>query len=116
YEMLTRMRSQAQGEHADLELAEHTRRVENYPTGLVRKFELGKRFFAVGKYNEAIDVLQEAQGDPKNRAAALLFLGQSFLNINWNDEAIETFRRGLEIRDLSAELNLETRYWLMVAL
>jgi len=115
-EMLTRMLAQAQAEHAELELSEHKLRVENYPTDLVRKFELGKRYFAVGKYNEAIDVLQEAQADPKNRAAALLFLGQSFLNIHWQDEAIETFRRGLDIRDLSPELNLETRYWLMVAL
>jgi tetratricopeptide (TPR) repeat protein len=115
-EMLTRMHAQAQGEHAELELVEHKLRVENYPTDLVRKFELGKRYFAVGKYNEAIDVLQEAQNDPKNRASALLFLGQSFLNIQWHDESIETFRRGLDIRDLSPELNLETRYWLMVAL
>lgn len=115
-EMLTRMLTQAQTEHAELELAEHQLRVENYPTDLVRKFELGKRYFAVGKFNEAIDVLQEAQADPKNRASALLFLGQSFLNIHWHDEAIETFRRGLDIRDISPELNLETRYWLMVGL
>jgi tetratricopeptide (TPR) repeat protein len=115
-EMLTRMQSQAQQEFAELELAEHKLRVENYPTDLVRKFELGKRYFAVGKYNEAIDVLQEAQSDPKNRAAALLFLGQSFLNIQWDDEAIETFRRGLEIKDLSPEVQLDMRYWLMAAL
>ncbi len=115
-EMLNRMQAQAQQEMAELELAEHRLRVEAYPTDLVRKFELGKRYFAVGKYNEAIDIFQEAQGDPKNRAASLSFLGQSFLNIQWSDEAIETFRRGLEIKDISPEMQLDMRYWLMVAL
>jgi tetratricopeptide (TPR) repeat protein len=115
-EMLSRMHAQAQREHAELELTEHKLRVENYPTDLVRKFDLGKKYFAVGKYNEAIDILQESQADPKNRAASLLFLGQSFLNIHWADEAIETFRRGLDIKDLSPEVQLEMRYWLMVAL
>jgi tetratricopeptide (TPR) repeat protein len=115
-EMLTRMHAQAQQEHAELELAEHKLRVENYPTDLVRKFELGKRYFTVGKFNEAIEVLQEAQADPKNRAAALLFLGQSFLHLQWHDEAIETFRRGLEVKDLASEVQLDMRYWLMAAL
>lgn len=115
-EMVQRMHAQAQQDHIELELGEHQLRVANYPTDLNRKFELGKRFFAAGKYNESIDVLQEAQQDPKNRGPALLYLGQSFLNIQWNDEAIETFRRALEIREISPEMTLETRYWLMVAL
>ena len=108
--------SQAQREHAELELSEHKLHVENYPTDLVRKFELGKRYFAVAKYNEAIDIFQEAQADPKNRDDRCCSLGQSFLNIHWADEAIETFRRGLDIKDLSPEVQLDMRYWLMVAL
>ena len=95
---LQRMHAQNVQHHAELELEEHKLRVEAYPTDLVRKFELGKRYFALGKYNEAIDIFQEAQADPKNRAASLSFLGQSFLNIQWSDEAIETFRRGLRSR------------------
>jgi tetratricopeptide (TPR) repeat protein len=115
-ERLERMLADAQAAHANLELAEHQLRVDAYPTDLVRKFELGKRYFSAGKFNESIDIFQESQQDPKNRAPSLLYLGQAFINIQWFDEAIETFRRGLDIREISPEMNLEMRYWLMVAL
>jgi tetratricopeptide (TPR) repeat protein len=115
-ERLERMLADAQTAHANLELAEHQLRVDAYPTDLIRKFELGKRYFSAGKFNESIDVFQESQQDPKNRAPSLLYLGQAFINIKWFDEAIETFRRGLDIREMSPEMNLEMRYWLMVAL
>ncbi len=115
-ERVQRMHAQAHLDHVTLELGEHQLRVAAYPTDLVRKFELGKRYFAAGKYNESIDLLQESQQDPKNRAPSLLYLGQAFLNIKWNDEAVETFRRALEMREISPEMGLELRYWLMVAL
>jgi len=115
-EMVQRMLAQQQTDHANLELEEHKLRVANYPTDLVRKFELGKRYYNAGRYNEAVELFQESQQDPKNRAPSLLYLGQSFLNIGWNDEAVETFRRGLEMRETSAEMQLEMRYSLMVAL
>ncbi len=111
-----RMLAQAQDEMARLELEEYKLRVEAYPSDLTRKFELGKRFFAVGEFNESITCLQEAQADPKNRVPALLMLGQSFLRIQWIDESIGTFRQALEMRDVMPETNLELRYWLMVAL
>jgi len=115
-EMVTRMFDQASDEHLRLELEEYKLRVAAYPTDLTRKFELGKRYFAVGQYNEAIDLFQESQGDPKNRGATLNYLGQAFLKIHWNDEAVETFRKALEVRELTPEAQLEVRYWLMVSL
>jgi tetratricopeptide (TPR) repeat protein len=115
-EMIERMLGQQQADHANLELEEHKLRVANYPTDLARKFELGKRYFNAGKYNESVELFQESQQDPKNRATSQLYLGQAFLQIQWNDEAVETFRRGMEIRDVSPETALEMRYWLMVAL
>ncbi len=115
-EAVMRMLAQAQDELARLELDEFKLRVEAYPSDLTRKFELGKRFFAVGEYNESITCLQEAQADPKNRVPALLMLGQSFLKIEWIDESIGTFRQALEMREVMPETNLELRYWLMVAL
>lgn len=114
--MLERMVADHQTSQWELELSEYKLRVENYPTDLARKFELGKRCFWLGKHNDAIDLFQEVQSDPKNRGLALNYLGQSFLAISWNDEATETFRRALEMRDQLPETMLELRYWLMVAL
>lgn len=115
-EMLERMLGQATEELLLLEIDELKLQVENYPTDLTRKFELGRRYFELGKAQEAIEFFQESQNDPKNRAASLFMLGQSFHKIGWNDEAIGALRTALESRDLLPELQLEMRYWLMVAL
>lgn len=115
-EMLERMLAQAQDEQLKLEASEIKLQVENYPTDLSRKFELGRRFFELGQSQEAIELFQESQNDPKNRAASLHLLGQAFLKIGWNDEGVGALRAALEIRDVSTELQLEMRYWLMAAL
>ncbi len=115
-EMVGRMHEQAKEKLAKLELDEYKLRVENYPTDLVRKYELGKRYFALGHHNEAIQYFQQAQSDPKNRVQAMNLLGQSFLAIDWTDEAIETFRAVQDAREVSPEGALELRYWLMVSL
>jgi len=115
-EDVTRMHADAEALHNALEISEWKLRVENYPTDLARKYELGKRCVRAGQYNEAIEVLQEAQADPKNRIQTLNLLGQSFLKIDWIDEAIEAFRRALDGRDIMPELQMELRYWLMSAL
>lgn len=111
-----RMFTQAQDEHAALELEEHIERVKHYPTDLPRRFELGKRYFQVGKYSESIEQFQEAQHDARNRAAAMTMLGQAFHKIGWNEEAIETFRHAAELKDLLPDVQMEIRYFLMVAL
>lgn len=115
-EDLTRMLAQAESEHAQLELREYKLRSENYPSDLVRRFELGKRYFGVGQFHEAIEQFQEAQHEPKNRAQAMALLGQAFQRISWNDEAVETFRHALDIKDLLPDTQMELRYWLMTAL
>lgn len=115
-DMVARMSEQAEADLLKLELDEYTLRVENYPTDLLRKFELGKRCFAAGQNERAIELFQEAQSDPKNRTASLLMLGQSFARQGWMDEAIETFRRALESRELTSDQSLELRYHLMSAL
>ncbi|GJQ30235.1 MAG: hypothetical protein HBSAPP03_21190 [Phycisphaerae bacterium] len=115
-EMLQRMHDQAQRESLELEASEFRLQCEAYPTDLPRKFELGKRYFQLEKFNEAIELFQEAQNDPKNRAAALSLLGQSFLRIGWNDEGIGALRSALDIKDVLPEVNLELRYYLMAAL
>jgi tetratricopeptide (TPR) repeat protein len=113
---IKRMYDQAAAEHAGLELSEHKLRVENYPSDLARRFELGKRYFTVGQYHEAIEQFQEAQHDPRNRVMAMAMLGQSFHKIGWNEEAIDTFRQVSEIKDLLPDQQMELRYYLMIAL
>lgn len=111
-----RMFAQATDDFNKLEADEYRLRVEAYPSDLSRKLELGKRLFAIGDWDGAITLLQEAQTDPKGRTVALTYLGQAFLKIDYIDEAIETFRKALESRELTPELQLELRYFLMAAL
>jgi tetratricopeptide (TPR) repeat protein len=115
-EDVTRMHADAESQLNALEVAEWKLRVEAYPTDMARRFELGKRYFRSGMFNEAIEALQEAQADPKNRVHALNLLAQSFLKIDWVDEAVEAFRRALEGKEITPETQMELRYGLMAAL
>jgi tetratricopeptide (TPR) repeat protein len=115
-DMVRRMYDQHVEDLNKLEVQEYKLRVEAYPSDLTRKFELGKRLFAIGDMDGTISLLQEAQTDPKNRIVALTYLGQAFLKIDYVDESIETFRKALESREISPEQNLELRYHLLTAL
>lgn len=100
-----------------MEIEEYKLRVENYPTDLTLKYELGVRHFQLGQHEEAIALFQEAQGDPKARTRCLNYLGQSFLSLGWMDEAIDTLRRALDaVESKKDEFALEVRYTLMSAL
>ena len=80
----------------DFELREYAERAANYPTDLSIKFELGKRHFLAGQYDEAIGALQEAQRDPRRHVLALSYIGQAFARKQWYPEAAETFERALK--------------------
>ncbi|MBL0920549.1 MAG: tetratricopeptide repeat protein [Phycisphaerales bacterium] len=100
-----------------LEMQELALRVENNPTDLTFKYELGVRHFQLGESEQAIALFQEAQNDPKSRGRALNYLGQSFLKMGWSDEAVDTLRRALDSLEVSNdELGLDVRYWLMQAM
>ncbi|MBI1337036.1 MAG: tetratricopeptide repeat protein [Phycisphaera sp.] len=99
------------------ELDEFTERVKNYPTDMRMRFELGRRLYAFQRYDEAIGQLQDAQADPKNRPNALNTLGLCYEAKGWHDEAVETYRRGIEAHPLTDDkLGMELRYHLMKAL
>lgn len=78
------------------ELQEYTERAANYPTDLHLKYELGKRQFLAGQYDEAIASLQQARRDPKNRTRAMNLLGLAFYKKGWHTEAAETLEEVLE--------------------
>ncbi len=101
----------------EMEISELRLQVENYPTNLGLKFELGKRLLEQGEYNEAIGLFQKAEEDPKHRRDVLRYKAEAFLKIDWIDEAVTTYRAALEgIVDPGSELALELRYGLMCAL
>lgn len=93
----------------EFELDEYAERAVNYPTDLVIKYELGRRLFLVGKYDEAIAALQQAQRDPRRHVSAMNYLGQAFCRKGWNREAAETFQRALEV-EMPEERAKELRY------
>ena len=93
------------------ELDEFTERAANYPTDLALKFELGRRQFLTGKYDEAIASLQQALRDPRRALRARSLIGQAFTKKSWYHEAAETFERALQV-EMGEESAKELRYFL----
>lgn len=92
-------------------------RVEAYPTDNMIRYELGRRYFDQGMYDEAIANLQQAQSEPKLRVRTLHMLAQSFLAMGWGDEAVTTFRQALDAHGRDGdETGMEINYGLMDAL
>lgn len=96
------------------ELKEYTDRAQNYPTDLKLKFELAKRQYQAGQFDDAIGNFQEATREPKSRSQAHLFLGRCFVKKEWMDEAMSTLEKGLELHpDPDDAVGKELRYDLM---
>lgn len=111
------MYREAQRQFLTLEADEYRLRVENYPTDLTWKFELGKRLFELGQHDEAIALFQKSQEDAKRRVESLFYIGRAFQAQNWTDEAIHSFRQALEHHRLpNDEVGMDIRYGLMCAL
>jgi tetratricopeptide (TPR) repeat protein len=109
--------AEAEAKLLEKEVAELQIQVENYPTNLGLKFQLGKRLHAAGQHNEAIGLFQKAEEDPQHRREVLRYKAEAFLAIEWPDEAVTTYREALKgIPDEGSELAMETKYGLMCAL
>ncbi len=93
----------------DFELEEFAERVVNYPTDLSLKYELGRRQFLAGNYDEAIGSFQQAQRDPRRSLRAMNYLGQAFARKGWLPEAVATLERALE-HELTENQEMELRY------
>jgi tetratricopeptide (TPR) repeat protein len=91
------------------ELDEFKERSINYPTDLKLKFELGRRQYLAGAYDDAIASLQQAQRDPRHHLSAMSYLGQAFEAKGWLREAGETYGRALE-GEISEDRAKELRY------
>src|SRR5690606_6977025 len=101
----------------EMEVVEYTERTEKYPTDLRLRYELGERLFRLGRYEEAIPALQEAQQEPRVRARSMHMIGLCFLRENWFDEAVESLRAAEQAHEIKDDdTHMAIRYDLMDAL
>jgi tetratricopeptide (TPR) repeat protein len=108
----------ARQELREREMASLEDQVAAYPTDLIKKYELGKAYYSLQRYDQAVGMFQEAKADPKHRSKVLNLLGLSFLHMDgFTDEAIETLRQALDSHDTHTDdVGMELRYGLMQAL
>lgn len=99
------------------ELEEFTERAEKYPTDLGVRFRLGRALMSLKKYDDAISAFQESRNDAKWRIQSIAYLGTAYVAKGWLDEAVDTFRQGIEAHPIEDDdMGLELRYGLMDAL
>lgn len=101
--------TQAAREQLAFEVEEYRERAGNYPTDLSLKYELGRRLFLAGRYDDAIGFLQQAQRDPRRFVAVMNYLGQAFMRKEWWQEAIDTFEKVLG-GDITEDRSKDIRY------
>jgi tetratricopeptide (TPR) repeat protein len=93
----------------DLEMCK--KRVERYPNNLGFKFDLGQRYQATGKYNEAIAEYQAARSDPRRKGVCLLALGECFQKIKQHPLALKHYEEAVqEIPERDAENRKKALY------
>ncbi len=78
-------------------VAEYRRQVEQNPTDLRCRFQLGQALFASEQMDEAIAELQQAVKDPKVKGDALLMLGQAFAAKDMDELAMGQLQKALEV-------------------
>ncbi|MBN1943637.1 MAG: hypothetical protein JW849_10125 [Phycisphaerae bacterium] len=101
--------AKAAREQLAFEVAEYRERAGNYPTDLSLKYELGRRLFLAGQYDDAIGYLQQAQRDPRRFVVVMNYLGQAFMRKEWWQEAVDTFVKVLD-GDVTEERSKDIRY------
>src|SRR5262249_6195413 len=77
---------------AEEELAEYTLWAENYPTESIYRYNMARRMYELGRFDEAIPILQNVRQDPKYRNEAGVMLGRAFMDAGFVDEAVDTLR------------------------
>jgi hypothetical protein len=104
-------------EKAQTELGELIQWVEAYPTDTRFRFEMAKRYFLLGQFDQAIPTFQHVRNDPKYRVDATSFLGRAFLENKFVEEAVETLKASIDDYQLKGdEKSKEMYYWYARAL
>ena len=112
-EELVRTYKQMLKEHMEAELSHYQESSKQYPTDMRLRYETGRRFLQLGRYDEAIPALQDGQRDPKNHLKALSLLGQCFYRKEWYPDAVDVYLRALESPDATVgDVGKELQYYL----
>jgi tetratricopeptide (TPR) repeat protein len=77
-------------------VGEFKRRVEQHPTDLLARYELGAALLATGAVDAAIAELQQSIKDPRKKAESLLLLGRAFLGKGLGELAGAQLDKALE--------------------
>ncbi len=75
----------------ELELKENQLASEAYPTENSYRAAIGSRLFQLGRFEQAIPVLQNVRNDPKYKTEAGVLLGRAFFENQFYDETVDTF-------------------------
>ena len=111
-EELRRDYAQFRTEQIEAEYNTYRDWVENYPTDLGFKFEMARRLFQLRRFNDAIPLFQQVRSDPRHKAEASVYLGCSFLESNYLDEADETLDAIIQEYQFKGNgLSKEMHYW-----
>ena len=72
-----------------------SQRVERYPKDMRLKFELGKRLMRGKKYQQAIQLLQQASADSRLETEVLVMLGECFIAEKQKNIALRQFEKAI---------------------
>lgn len=101
----------ARMEELQTELEIRAERVKMYPTDLRAKYRYGATLFALGQYDQAIPMLQAAQGDPRSRTRSQLLIGRAFLHKNAALQAAEVLKEALDSYEVPNDDTAKELLW-----
>ncbi len=99
-------------EQLEFELKEFELAADAYPTDMRWRIEMGKRLYRLGRFEDAIPVLQQARNDPKYRVDAGILLGLAFFQAGFYNEADDTLGQLIKDYQLQGDdRSKEMHYW-----
>lgn len=117
YAELVQQFKEFQQEKAKIELDEFQLIYDHYPTDGNARFQVAQRMFMLGRFQDAIPVLQHVRSDPKNRTTASILLGRAFLSEGYAEEAVDTLKAVIEEYIAKGdEKSMQMYYWYARAL
>jgi len=104
-------------EKTEQELRIFRETVDNYPTDTTARYEMGRRMFMLGRFDEAIPVFQQVRMDPKYRIQSSTLLGRAFLQAGFVEEAVDTLNEAIQGYAIRGdEKSIEIHYYYAIAL
>jgi len=92
------------------EIQSYERRIQDHPTDMTIRFELGKRFYSAGQPDKAIAEFQQSVRDPRVKIDSHIYLGLCFMSKKIYDVAISQFSKVLGDVSPQGEKGLFIRY------